>query len=218
MEPGAQPPGIDSALIAIEHTKKGIANMAKHIILGSSSPRRRELMSRAGFEFTVKTSNAQESYDPSLSPAQIAASLARLKAEAVAQSLGAQDAQGALVVGADTIVALGNTIYGKPADAADACRMLGELSGKTHQVITGVCIVDGDEVRTFAEETDVTFRALSTAEIEAYVADGEPMDKAGAYGIQGEGGKLVDHIDGDFDNVVGLPIKRLAPMLEELLG
>lgn len=218
MEPGAQPPGIDSALIAIEHTKKGIADMAKHIILGSGSPRRRELMSRAGFEFTVKTSNAQESYNPALSPAQIAASLARLKAEAVAQSLDAQDAQGALVVGADTIVALGNTIYGKPTDAADACRMLGELSGKTHQVITGVCIVDKDEVRTFAEETDVTFRALSTAEIEAYVAGGEPMDKAGAYGIQGEGGKLVDHIDGDFDNVVGLPIKRLAPMLKELLG
>lgn len=191
--------------------------MAKHIVLGSGSPRRRELMARARFDFVVRTSNAEENYDPSLAPAQIAQSLARLKAEAVAKSLDSDEARDAVVIGADTIVALDNTIYGKPNNAADACRMLGELSGKTHQVITGVCVIDGTEVQTFAETTDVCFRTLSSAEIEEYVAGGEPMDKAGAYGIQGDGGKLVDHIDGDFDNVVGLPIDRLAPKLQALL-
>ena len=173
-------------------------------------------MARAGFEFTVQTSNANEAYDPSLDPKQIAPHLAHLKAQAVADELSAGELDSSLVVGADTIVALGAHVYGKPHDEDDACRMLAELSGKTHQVITGVCIISNQSAQTFAEVTDVTFKALSPEEISAYVASGEPMDKAGAYGIQGEGGKLVDHIDGDFDNVVGLPITRLAPLLKEL--
>lgn len=192
--------------------------MAKKIILASGSPRRRELMESAGFDFTVMTSNAQESYDPALPPIKVAPFLARLKAQAVADELEGRSLQDVLVVGADTIVALDGTIYGKPHGAEDAARMLHALSGKTHQVVTGVCVIDGSGAQSFAETTDVAFRTLSDEEIEAYVAGGEPMDKAGAYGIQGEGGKLVDHIDGDFDNVVGLPIKRLAPILEALLA
>lgn len=173
-------------------------------------------MARAGFEFTVLTSNVDESYDSSLHPEQVAAFLAQLKAQAVADELPAERRSSAIVVGADTIVALGTTIYGKPHDADDARRMLGELSGKTHQVVTGVCVVSGEGARTFTEVTDVTFKDLSPERIAAYVAGGEPMDKAGAYGIQGEGGELVDHIEGDFDNVVGLPITRLAPVLKQL--
>ena len=190
----------------------------KKIILASGSPRRRELMARAGFEFTVQTSNADESYDHALRPEQVAPHLARLKAQAVASKLSADERATSIVVGADTIVALGTEVYGKPHDQEDACRMLGELSGKTHQVITGVCVICGDQIQSFAEVTDVTFRELSKQEISNYVAGGEPMDKAGAYGIQGEGGKLVDHISGDFDNVVGLPINRLAPLLKEMLA
>lgn len=189
----------------------------KKIILASGSPRRRELMARAGFEFEVQTSNAEESYDPSLRPEQIAPFLAQLKAQAVVDELPEETLGESIIVGADTIVALSATVYGKPRDEEDARRMLGELSGKTHQVITGVCIIAKEGMQSFAEVTNVTFKALAPKEIAEYVAGGEPMDKAGAYGIQGEGGKLVDSIDGDFDNVVGLPITRLAPMLEQLL-
>lgn len=189
------------------------------LILASGSPRRRELMDRAGYTFTVQTSQASECYDPALPPVEVAPYLASVKAHAVAGTLGApEDGMPPVVVGADTIVALGPRIYGKPANAADACRMLGELSGQTHQVITGVCLVQGSTEVRFAEVTSVTFRTLSEHEIAAYVATGEPLDKAGAYGIQGAGGALVDHIDGDFDNVVGLPISRLKPQLDALLG
>lgn len=192
--------------------------MSKKIILASGSPRRRELMDREGFEFTVITSKAEENYDPSLPPQEIAQSLAKLKAQAVASALPAQDLEDSIVIGADTIVALDGIIYGKPADASDACRMLRELSGKTHQVITGVCIICNKDAQAFAQSTNVNFKELSGIEIQEYVASGEPLDKAGAYGIQGLGGKLVDSIDGDFDNVVGLPIKTLAPKLRALMS
>ena len=192
--------------------------MSKKIILASGSPRRRELMDREGFEFTVITSKAEENYDPSLPPQEIAQSLAKLKAQAVASALPAQDLEDSIVIGADTIVALDGVIYGKPVDASDACRMLRELSGKTHQVITGVCIICNKDAQTFAQSTNVNFKELSGIEIQEYVASGEPLDKAGAYGIQGLGGKLVDSIDGDFDNVVGLPIKTLAPKLRALMS
>ncbi len=191
--------------------------MSKKIILASGSPRRRELMTREGFEFTVITSQAEENYDPSLPPQEIAQSLAKLKAQAVASALPAQDLEDLIVIGADTIVTFDGIIYGKPADASDACRMLRELSGNTHQVITGVCIICNKDAQTFAQSTNVKFKELSDSEIQEYVASGEPLDKAGAYGIQGLGGKLVDSIDGDFDNVVGLPIKTLAPKLQALL-
>ena len=192
--------------------------MSKKIILASGSPRRRELMDREGFEFTVITSKAEENYDPSLPPHEIAQSLAKLKAQAVASALPAQDLEDSIVIGADTIVALDGVIYGKPVDASDACRMLRELSGKTHQVITGVCIICNKDAQAFAQSTNVNFKELSGIEIQEYVASGEPLDKAGAYGIQGLGGKLADSIDGDFDNVVGLPIKTLAPKLRALMS
>ena len=196
---------------------KGIAMIERgtgpmRIVLASGSPRRRELMAREGFEFDVLTSDCDESYDAKMAPVDVAPYLAGKKAHAVAATLQG-DASNAVVIGADTIVALGSQIYGKPADADDACRMLRELSGKTHQVITGVCVIAPQGEQSFADITDVTFRELSDEEISAYVAGGEPMDKAGAYGIQGDGGALVDYIDGDFDNVVGLPVKRLARML-----
>ena len=192
--------------------------MSKKIILASGSPRRRELMDREGFEFTVITSKAEENYDPSLPPQEIAQSLAKLKAQAVASALPAQDLEDSIVIGADTIVALDGVIYGKPVDASDACRMLRELSGKTHQVITGVCIICNKDAQAFAQSTNVNFKELSDSEIQEYVASGEPLDKAGAYGIQGLGGKLADSINGDFDNVVGLPIKTLAPKLRALMS
>ena len=191
--------------------------MQAKIILASGSPRRRELMAREGFEFDVITSNAQESYDPTLPVTKIVQSLATLKAQAVADTLKPSRLAESIIVGADTVVALDGTIYGKPQDADDACRMLRELSGKTHEVITGVCIICNGQVQAFSQSTKVRFKELDDAQIKDYVASGEPMDKAGAYGIQGLGGKLVDGIEGDFDNVVGLPIKTLAPKLRALL-
>ena len=191
--------------------------MQAKIILASGSPRRRELMAREGFEFDVITSNAQESYDPTLPVTKIVQSLATLKAQAVADTLKPSRLAESIIVGADTVVVLDGTIYGKPQHAADACRMLRELSGKTHEVITGVCIICNGQVQAFSQSTKVRFKELDDAQIKDYVASGEPMDKAGAYGIQGLGGKLIDGIEGDFDNVVGLPIKTLAPKLRALL-
>lgn len=189
----------------------------KHILLASASPRRRELLARANYDFEVIVSDADETVPPQLTPLQAAQHTARAKALAVARSAP----EDALVIGADTMVVLDGHIYGKPQDASQACEMLRELSGKTHEVITGVCLAEPDHdanirIETFAEVTKVTFRELSDAEIEAYVDTGEPMDKAGAYGIQGKGGALVDHIEGDFDNVVGLPVTALVERLRAL--
>lgn len=178
------------------------------IILASTSPRRRELLASAGVEFTVVPSHAEEVADDSLPAADIAMTNARLKAQAVEA-----DHPDELVIGADTVVALDGHVYGKPRDDADAQRMLSELSGQTHVVITGVSLVKGEHSRTFAEQTLVTFKQLSPKQIAEYVATGEPADKDGAYGIQGLGGALVNHIEGDYNNVVGLPADRL---LEEL--
>ena len=114
-------------------------------------------------------------------------------------------------------MALGGRIYGKPTDETDACRMLAELSGHGHQVITGVCVFTPNEVISLADVTEVHFKQLDEETIEEYVACGEPLDKAGAYGIQGRGGALIDRIEGDFDNVVGLPVHRLEPLLRDLL-
>ena len=188
------------------------------LILASGSPRRRELLQCAGFEFRVLTIDADERYSAQLQPLEVAPFLARQKARAVAATLTAEQLEHSVLVGADTIVALDGVIYGKPADDADARRMLGELSGRTHQVITGVCVLAPSGEHCFAEQTDVSFRSLSAAEIDEYVASGEPLDKAGAYGIQGLGGALVASTKGDFDNVVGLPITRLTPLLKKLLA
>lgn len=183
------------------------------LILASGSPRRRELLSQAGFAFDVRVSNADEDAPADMPPVEVAKHNALVKALAVAQDA---EEENCLVVGADTIVVLGERIYGKPADADRARKTLGELSGRTHQVITGVALVNKDAFFSFAESTDVVFKQLEPETIETYIQTGDPFDKAGAYGIQSKGGHLVERIEGDYDNVVGLPVARLACMLGKL--
>ena len=179
-----------------------------NIVLASASPRRRELLQRAGVTFTVRVSDADEQISSDTPPHEAVMSLARQKAQAVAKSCPDD-----LVIGADTVVVNDGAILGKPADAADAVRMLRMLSGKTHTVYTGVCLLSPGKTETFFEQTQVTFYPLTQQEIEAYVATGEPMDKAGAYGIQGRGCTLVQGICGDYFNVVGLPVAALCRRL-----
>lgn len=183
------------------------------MILASQSPRRIELMREAGFDVQVVPADIDETAHAGETPFELVERLAQAKAQAVA----AMDAAaGETVVAADTIVTLGGEILGKPANEADARRMLHELSGKTHQVATGVCIVRDGVIDSFVDVTDVTFFDLTDEEINAYIASGEPMDKAGAYGIQGVGGRmLVESIRGDFYNVVGLPIAKLIRRLKD---
>ena len=145
-------------------------------------------------------------------PAELVSRLSRRKAQAVAQ----QVKQDALIVAADTVVALEGTILGKPADELSAFRMLTTLSGARHQVYTGLTVLRGEEVCTEYEVTDVTFRELSEGEIEDYIRTGEPMDKAGAYGIQGYGALFIEGIQGDYYNVMGLPVCRLGRILDRL--
>ena len=165
-------------------------------------------MREAGFDTRVIPANIDETALPDEGPFDLVERLARAKAAAVAKE---HAEEGEPVVAADTIVALNGELLGKPADEPDARRMLHALSGKTHQVATGVCIVRDGNAESFVDITDVTFYELSHDEIDAYVTTGEPMDKAGAYGIQGQHGRmLVEKIDGDFYNVVGLPIARRA--------
>ena len=179
-----------------------------NVVLASASPRRRELLQKAGVEFTVKVSDADEHIEPDTPPHEAVMLLARQKAQAVAGTC-----PGDLVIGADTVVVFGGAILGKPTDKADAVRMLRMLSGQTHTVYTGVCLMCGNAAETFFEQTQVTFYPLTDNEIEAYVATGEPMDKAGAYGIQGRGCTLVQGICGDYFNVVGLPVAALCRRL-----
>lgn len=168
-------------------------------------------MREAGFDTRVIPANIDETALPDEGPFDLVERLARAKAAAVAKE---HAKEGEPVVAADTIVALDGELLGKPADEADARRMLHALSGKTHQVATGVCIVLDGSAESFVDITDVTFYELTHDEIDAYVATGEPMDKAGAYGIQGQHGRmLVEKIDGDFYNVVGLPIAKVVRAL-----
>ncbi len=182
-----------------------------NIILASASPRRRELLELAGVEFTVHTSDAEETVPVGLTPSETARLLARQKAEAVASVCHDE-----CVIGADTIVVSDGRILGKPHSTGEAAEMLALLSGKTHSVITGVCVICNGKANSFFEETAVKFHTLTPEEINAYVQTGEPMDKAGAYGIQGKGGALVEDIDGDYFNVVGLPVARLMTELQKL--
>ena len=182
------------------------------IILASGSPRRRELLERMGVrDFTVITSDADETLEEGLPPAEQVERLSRLKADAVAAETEAD----ALIIAADTVVALEGTILGKPADEEEAFRMLSVLSGARHQVYTGVTVRQGDKVLTRHEVTSVDFRPLEAEEVELYIATGECMDKAGAYGIQGYGALLIEGIIGDYYNVMGLPVACLAQMLKE---
>lgn len=183
----------------------------KKIILASSSPRRRELLTTAGLEFEIIVREVDESIPEGTLPVDAARMTAKKKALAVAK-----DYAGCIVIGADTIVVAGDKILGKPADKADACRMLRMLSGVEHEVITGVCIVCGNEIDNFAVTSKVKFYDLTDEEIEAYVATGEPKDKAGSYGIQGRGCTLVERIEGDYFNIVGLPVAEVARKINNL--
>lgn len=183
------------------------------IILASKSPRRQELLHRMGVEeFTIMESRADETVKEGLSPDQVVRELAARKAEAVLHKAKPGD----IVIAADTIVTLEGTILGKPTDESDAFQMLSMLSGVRHQVYTGLAVYQGDVRIVEHECTSVCFRELSGAEIEGYIATGEPMDKAGGYGIQGRGSLFVERIDGDYFNVVGLPICRLGRILADL--
>ena len=179
-------------------------------ILASASPRRREILSLAGYTFEVVTSDADESFPEGTPPERAVIELAQRKAEAVAV-LRPSDT----IVSADTVVYCDGRILGKPADAQDAFEMLSLLSGREHSVFTGVTLLTPDREVTFSVETRVKFRELCEEEIRGYIATGEPLDKAGAYGIQGRGALLAERIDGDFFNVVGLPVSRLNTVLRE---
>lgn len=183
----------------------------KEIILASSSPRRKELLERLGLKFRVEGSDSPEGPDPSLKPESLVKSLALKKARAVAPKY-----PGALIIAADTLGVLRGKILGKPGDAADAMTMLEALSGKTHRVITGLAVLDGvtGKVLTRVVTTRVTFRRLSRREIDSYVETGEPLDKAGAYAIQGRGALLIKEIKGDYFNVMGLPLGALCQALK----
>ena len=181
-----------------------------NIILASASPRRRELLERIGVTgFTVAAPNVDESVEPGLSPADIVETLSLRKARAAAEHFGPDG----LIIAADTVVALDAGVLGKPRDEADAFAMLSALSGREHRVYTGITVLQGARAVTEHEATAVTFRELSPDEIRGYIATGEPMDKAGAYGIQGVGALLVSGIRGDYSNVMGLPVFRLGQIL-----
>jgi septum formation protein len=190
------------------------------IVLASASPRRQEILRNAGIPFTVQVADIDETPLKDELPRDCAERLAREKALTVWR-MQPRD----MVLGADTIVVVDGAILGKPVDGDDAARMLRLLSGRVHQVITGVCVVGGrgdsqltssePETRTASETTSVTMNELSDAEIREYVATGEPMDKAGAYAIQGMASRWIPRIEGDYSNVVGLPMALVYSMLRE---
>jgi septum formation protein len=179
------------------------------IVLASSSPRRRLLLEMLGIPHQVDPSDVPEVALPGESAEQVAVRLAREKALQVAARH-----PGARVLAADTVVVLGSRLLGKPASPAEACRMLADLSGREHRVITAVALAHGGSVEQRHDVTRVWFRPLTPETIEAYVATGEPMDKAGAYGVQGYGAVLVERIEGDFFSVMGLPVRLVAELLE----
>ena len=186
------------------------------MILASSSHRRLAILRQAGLEPEVRPQDIDETPLSGESPESLVERLARTKALSAAA-----DAAGRTVIAADTIVWMDGELLGKPADAADAVRMLSELSGRSHHVSTGVCAIAqagtaGQKLRSFVETTEVRFFELTPAQIEAYVDTGEPMDKAGAYGYQAKGCTLVESIAGDYYNVVGLPIGRLLRILADM--
>ena len=179
------------------------------IILASKSPRRRELLQRLGLDFTVMTEDVDETMDPACALDLEIRRVSERKARAV-QALAEPDD---LIISADTVVCADGRRLGKPADAAEARSMLRLLSDREHTVVSGLCLLRGDRCETASVTTTLHFRPLSDREIDAYIATGEPMDKAGAYGIQGLASIFVDRLDGDYYNVMGLPLCMLAAML-----
>ena len=183
------------------------------LILGSASPRRQELLRGMGLTFTVMTADIDESMDNRLGAEAEVARICRAKAEAILPLAGEDD----IVITADTVVCVDDRILGKPADEADAARMLRLLSGRSHQVMTGLTVLQGGKSVSCTEVTDVCFRDLQDKEIDDYIATGEPMDKAGSYGIQGGAAIFVERLEGDYYNVMGLPVCRLNLILKEFM-
>ena len=181
-----------------------------NLILASQSPRRRELMGLFRIPFAVRAADIDEAMDPGKPAFDEVARVSRLKAEAIPRE------RGDVVIAADTIVVCQGKILGKPRDEEDAVGMLKLLSGRNHQVMTGMTVLRDDRAVPHTEVTDIHFRNLSEAEIRAYVATGEPMDKAGSYGIQGGAALFCDKMSGDYYNVVGLPVCKLGTILREL--
>ena len=185
---------------------------ATKIILASSSPRRIELLKSLGLKFKVIPADIEEKFDRNLSPVQIACKLAEEKAEVIKQKI--KDSS-AIIIAGDTIVVLGKKILGKPRTKKEAEQMLSLLSGKTHIVVTGLCVIQGKKKVVSHVSTKVRFHKSNKSIIRGYVNSGEPMDKAGAYAIQGKGVILVEKIQGDYFNVIGLPLLKLSEMLQE---
>jgi septum formation protein len=181
------------------------------VVLASSSPRRRELLNLIGIAHEVRPANLDESMRPRETPRRHAERLARDKASAVAR----RDSD-LITIAADTIVVINRKVLGKPIDKEDAARMLAMLSGREHTVITAVAVSRGKKLRSAIEEVKVKFRRLREEEIQAYIATGEPMDKAGAYGIQGYGATIVERVEGDYFAVMGLPLVRLVGLMREV--
>ncbi len=213
----------------IANSKLAITNSVK-LVLASSSPRRQELLRNAGIDFLVQPADVPESRQAGESPVEYAQRLAREKADAIWSACKTEamrhsprvhanqhpsEVRRTFVLGADTIVVVDSQILEKPADAADATRMLRLLSGRTHQVTTGVCLIGDGFQDVRSETTDVTFDRLTEAEISAYVAHGEPMDKAGAYAIQGIASRWIRRLQGCYFNVMGLPVPLVYRMLRE---
>ena len=180
------------------------------LILASQSPRRRELLGLFGLPFTICVADIDETMDFGKDPADEVARVSRCKALATVRG------EDAVVIAADTIVVCEGKVLGKPHSPEEAERMLGLLSGRDHQVMTGVTVLRGNHERVFTEITDLHFRALTEKEITRYVRSGEPMDKAGAYGIQGGAALFCERMSGDYYNVMGLPVCRLGQVLKEL--
>ena len=178
------------------------------LVLASGSPRRRELLAAAGLEFDVRPASVDETPRPDEPPAAYVERLAEEKARAAWR-------KGERTLGADTTVVVDGEILGKPADATDAERMLARLAGRGHDVLTGYCVFDGVQAQTGVENTRVVFHDMNQEEIAAYAASGEPLDKAGGYGIQGLASKFVERIEGCYFNVVGLPVSRVYALLKE---
>ena len=177
-----------------------------NLILASGSPRRKELLATAGFDFEVRPVSIDETPLPGEKPADYVERLAEAKARAAWR-------EGEITLGADTTVAVDGEILGKPVDTADAAAMLTKLAGRTHEVLTGICLFNGTVARPGVDLTHVSFLPMTEAEIAAYVASGEPMDKAGAYGIQGLASKFIYRVKGCYFNVVGLPVSRIYGFL-----
>lgn len=181
-----------------------------NLILASQSPRRRELLGLFRIPFSVRVADIDETMDPEKTPYDEVARVSRLKALAIPREAGD------VVIAADTIVVCGGKVLGKPHSEEEAAAMLAALSGRDHQVMTGMTVLRGDAAETVTEVTDLHFRELSDREIRSYVATGEPMDKAGAYGIQGGAALFCTHMVGDFYNVMGLPVCRLGELLRKM--